>query len=196
MQRLTLAFLAVLFTVSQAGTFAQTKPSPGGTLLSLEDQETLWNLTAKDKNNDQGVLVQDIGPYNIGINVQHRVTANESPVGGKMAFHEKVTEIYYVTDGGATMVTAGGAMSTITRSKYSTEEVAAKNGNGMVGPGGSAVFANPPKSQKLKKGDVFIVPPNTGHYLSQVDGAFRYLVFRVDPEHTLPSGFVNKYIKK
>jgi mannose-6-phosphate isomerase-like protein (cupin superfamily) len=196
MQRVTLSLLAVLFTVSQAVTFSQAKPSPGGVLLSAEDQQALWKLTAADKNNDQGALVVDIGPYNIGINVQHRVTPNADPVGGKMAFHEKVSEIYYVTDGAGTMVTAGGEMSNIERGKYSTEQVRSNNGNGMVGPGGSAVFKDAPKSAKLKRGDVFIVPPNTGHYLSQVDGSFRYLVFRVDPEHTLPAGFVNKYIKK
>lgn len=48
----------------------------------------------------------------------------------------------------------------------------------------------------MKAGDVTILPPNTGHYLSQIGGSFHYLVFRVDPDHTLPTGFVNKSIKK
>src|SRR5437016_13028121 len=108
MQRIFLAILVVLVTAWQPATFSQglPAPSPGATYLSLEDQQALWKLTAPDKNRDQGAMVVGIGLYNIGINVQHRISPNDAP-GGHMSYHAKVTEIYYVTGGSGTLETAG-----------------------------------------------------------------------------------------
>jgi mannose-6-phosphate isomerase-like protein (cupin superfamily) len=197
MQRVTLVLLAILFVARVVAFSQDAKPSAGATYLSLEDQQALWKLTTPDKNRDQGAMVVGIGPYNIGINVQHRINPNEAP-NGRMSYHSKVTEIYYVTQGTATLETAGGPMTDPKPSPngYSAEEVVKTNGDNMAGPGGSALFAGPHRSLKVKPGDVIVLPPNTGHYLSQVSGSFHYLVFRVDPDHVLPTGFINKYVKK
>ena len=41
-------------------------------------------------------------------------------------------------------------------------------------------------SRHVSKGDVIIIPGRTPHWFSSQDGDLRYLIFRPDPESTLP----------
>ena len=40
--------------------------------------------------------------------------------------------------------------------------------------------------KKVGKGDVVIIPGRTPHWFSSQDGDLRYIIYRRDPESTLP----------
>ena len=198
MRRFTLRLLGVLFLLSPVVTFGQGEWTGPVVDITKADQVAVYkNVTDPSKNLDQAMIVADEGAFNIPIDEQHRVTPNPGP-NGTMPFHYRVTEIYYVTEGSATFVTASGEMTNITPGKYSKEEIYKTIENGKnpgTGPGGNANFKGPAKSRKIEPGDIIIIPPYTGHYFSQIDGHIRYLVFRVDPDHLLPAGYVNPALK-
>ncbi|MFA5910033.1 MAG: cupin domain-containing protein [Vicinamibacterales bacterium] len=86
------------------------------------------------------------------VNVVHRV----KPAGALA--HAGNTELHYIIDGSATVVTGG----TIVRG---------------TGGAASATIANG-VTQKVSKGDVIIVPANSPHWYSAVDGSVTYLEVR------------------
>jgi mannose-6-phosphate isomerase-like protein (cupin superfamily) len=198
MQRATLTTMGSLIVAATVLMFAQGQQgkSPGVTYFTVADQQNLYQQTVPDKTFHQGALVVDAGDYNIGINAQHQIgNFGDGGRDGRWSFHEKVTEIYFIIEGTGTSITVGGPMKDVKRTAYSTEEVRKSNGQGMAGPGGTAVFTNSPESRKVQKGDVLIIPPFSGHDLINLSVPFRFLVVRVDPDRTLPTGFVNKYLK-
>jgi mannose-6-phosphate isomerase-like protein (cupin superfamily) len=198
MRRFTLRVLGVLLLMSPAATFGQGDWGPPVVDITKADQAAVYkNVTDPTKNLDQAILIADMGAFNIPIDEQYRVTPNPGP-NGTMPFHYAVTEIYYVTEGSGTFVTATGPMTDVTSSKYSkddTYKTLETGTNPGTGPGGNAVFHGPTKTRKLQAGDIVIVPPYTGHYFSQIDDHIRFLNFRVDPQHFLPAGYVNPALK-
>lgn len=199
MQRIALYMTAALLLASEASilSHAQEGRSPGVTYFTVEDQQLLYKQTTPDKTFHQGALVVDVGDYNIGVNAQHQIgNFGDGGKDGRWSFHEKVTEIYFIVEGEGTSVTVGGPMTNVRRSSYSLINVVNSNGQGMSGPGGTAVFSDTPKSRRVKKGDVLIIPPYTGHDLVDLTVPFRFIVVRVDPDRTLPTGFVNQALQK
>jgi quercetin dioxygenase-like cupin family protein len=47
---------------------------------------------------------------------------------------------------------------------------------------GAAVLVTGGTSRRIKAGDVVIIPPNTPHWWSSLEGKIVYLVVRVDPD--------------
>ena len=86
------------------------------------------------------------------INVVHRV----KPAGALA--HAGNPELHYIIDGSATIVTGG----TIVRGATAAEATIA---NGVT--------------QKVAKGDVIVVPANSPHWYSIVDGSVTYLEVRL-----------------
>jgi len=84
----------------------------------------------------------------------------------------KVTEIYYILDGSATLVT-GGTLPDPKPLRAGSTTLQSKRIDGGV-------------SRKVGKGDVIIIPGRTPHWFSSQEGNLRYLIFRPDPENTLP----------
>ena len=76
------------------------------------------------------------------------------PSVGSAAVHEKEAEIFYVIDGSATLVT-GGKLVKETRTDPT-------NLNGSAIEGGT--------SRTITKGDFILVPENTPHWFSSIDG--------------------------
>ena len=85
------------------------------------------------------------------INVVHRV----KPAGALA--HAGNTELHYIIDGSATIVTGGTIVRGATPAAATIE-------NGVT--------------QKVAKGDVIIVPANSPHWYSVVDGSVTYLEVR------------------
>jgi glc operon protein GlcG len=77
--------------------------------------------------------------------------------------HELDTDIIYVLDGTATIVTGGKSLE--------SKQIAPNEFRGTSIDGG--------ETRQLKKGDVLIVPKGTPHWFKQVDGAFLYYVVKV-----------------
>lgn len=76
--------------------------------------------------------------------------------GAPAAIHMGWTEVHEILDGGGTLVTGGKI---------------------VAGPGGLNTIEGG-VSHVLKKGDVFIIPANTPHMYSQVDGTLTYFEMR------------------
>ena len=66
-----------------------------------------------------------------------------------------------------------------------------------VGPGFRGTFHGPGLvNRKVGPGDMIVVPPDVGHLWSLVEDYIEYLVYRMDPEHVLPAGFVHEALKE
>jgi mannose-6-phosphate isomerase-like protein (cupin superfamily) len=89
-----------------------------------------------------------------------QVAAGHRNTGGMVEWHEKVTEVYYVVEGEATMVT-GGTM------------VDAK----VTRPGQqSASDITGGQTQVLRKGDGMVIPAGTPHWFKEVQAPITYYV--------------------
>lgn len=107
---------------------------------------------------DKGsVLVGEENGANYMVHASHREKAGMSEV------HELDTDIIYVLDGTATIVTGGKPVD--------SKQTAPNELRGTSVDGG--------ETRGLKKGDVLIVPKGTPHWFKQVDGSFLYYVVKV-----------------
>jgi glc operon protein GlcG len=93
----------------------------------------------------------------------YMVHASRREKAGMSEVHELDTDIIYVFDGTATIVTGGKSVD--------SKQVAQSEFRGTSIDGG--------ETRNLKKGDVLIVPKGTPHWFKQVDGAFLYYVVKV-----------------
>jgi quercetin dioxygenase-like cupin family protein len=53
------------------------------------------------------------------------------------------------------------------------------------GPGASGTSIQGGVTQKVKAGDVVVIPAGVPHWFSQIDGSITYVVVRVDPGRIL-----------
>jgi mannose-6-phosphate isomerase-like protein (cupin superfamily) len=144
-----LTFLATVFAVAA---FAQQGGSSGAaamkTYASSADVQAMI-AKAKAERKDQPLIAQPIlrlAPYNASLEYRAAV--------GPAAVHEKEAELFYVIEGGGTLVTGGNLVN--------EKRANAGNLNGTAIEGGM--------TQKISKGDFAIVPENTPHWFSQIDG--------------------------
>lgn len=93
----------------------------------------------------------------------YQVHASRREKSGLVEVHELDTDIIYVLDGTATIVTGGKSLE--------SKQIAPNEFRGTSVEGG--------ETRNLKKGDVVIVPKGTPHWFKQVDGAFLYYVVKV-----------------
>jgi mannose-6-phosphate isomerase-like protein (cupin superfamily) len=83
------------------------------------------------------------------VNMEHRVNMPQNA-----SIHDKEAELFYVVDGGGTIVT-GGKLTNASRQN-------ADNSTGSGIEGGT--------SKKIAKGDFILVPEGTPHWFSAIDG--------------------------
>jgi quercetin dioxygenase-like cupin family protein len=93
----------------------------------------------------------------------YKVHASRREAPGMAEIHTLDTDIIYVLDGTATVITGGTAAG--------TKEVATNELRGPAIEGGTA--------QRLAKGDVFIVPNGVPHQFTEVSAPFLYYVVKV-----------------
>ena len=98
---------------------------------------------------------------------------------GVAAVHFKVTEIYHVTDGAATLVTGGTMVNAKTRP---ADAISVRLEDG---PGSSGTGIQGGVSRRIKAGDVVVIPAGVPHWFSQIEGSITYVVVRVDPDRIL-----------
>lgn len=100
-----------------------------------------------DNTNTAEVLVS-VGPYPVQLEYRTGTTAP--------SVHKGRAELIYVMDGGCTLVTGGTLLN--------AKEGAGGNMSGTSIQGGS--------SHKVSKGDYIMVPPDTPHWYTDVQGRF------------------------
>lgn len=140
--------------------------------VSAEEIRATVERTAGRAVSDQAIRMADLGPYNVGVGVVHRSAGG--PQGA--IEHSRITEVYHVIEGAGTLVT-GGTLVEPRPSAPGSQVVRALNGPSTQG---SAIRDG--VSRRIKAGDVVIIPPNTPHWFSEIEGKIVYLVVRMDPE--------------
>jgi mannose-6-phosphate isomerase-like protein (cupin superfamily) len=65
----------------------------------------------------------------------------------------------------------------------------------LVGPSMNGAGITGWQSRRIGPGDVIVVPPGVAHWFSAIEKDLDYVVFRVDPNHVLPAGYVHQLLK-
>ena len=113
------------------------------------------------------------GDDRINVDVLKRTDPNgEGPV-----IHEKVTEVYYVLDGGGMFETGGSIPDA--QPMLGPDKLPLNPAN--IGPSKSGKVINGGTLHHLGVGDVVMIPPNTPHRFKTLDGSVTYMVIRVNP---------------
>lgn len=128
---------------------AASAPAPGSPGVFVSGQQLAVQLQAAIAKSADPALAELSATDQYAIHEVHR--SKPAPA----AIHPGWTELHFILEGGGTLVT-GGRMASV-------------GGKNTV-EGGVA--------QEVKKGDAVIVPPNTPHMYSRVDGTLTYLEVR------------------
>ena len=142
--------LCIATAVLAAAAVAQ---QPGATqsikVYSSSSDVAAMIAKAKASRKENQPIVTDrilqLAPYSA--NLEYRASV------GPAAVHEKEAEMFYVIDGSATLTT-GGKLTNETR-----------NGDNLQG---AAIEGG--MSRTISKGDFVVVPENTPHWFSKIDG--------------------------
>lgn len=150
---------ALITVVIGGAVFAQATPPPvpsappPGSAATYKSANELADVLKAAVSNPGGMTTSAVSNTDqYRVNVVHRV----KPAGALA--HAGNTELHYIIDGAATVVTGG----TIVRGAGGAASATIENG----------------VTQKVSKGDVIIVPANSPHWYSVVDGSVTYLEVR------------------
>jgi mannose-6-phosphate isomerase-like protein (cupin superfamily) len=156
------ALITATFALTALSAIAQQPagrpaPRPDKTFASAADVEALL-AQAKSQRKDEPLISKNIlqlAPYSA--NLEYRASV------GPAAVHEKEAEMFYVIDGSATLMTGGKLVG--------EKRTNAANLTGTAIEGGM--------SRKVAKGDFIIVPENTPHWFSAIDGTVVLMTLHV-----------------
>src|SRR5579863_2306070 len=141
-----------------AGVMAQPAAQSTKTFSSAADVQALIAKARSERKEGQPMVAERIlqlAPYNA--NLEYRASV------GPAAIHEKEAEVFYVIDGTATMVTGGKLKE---EKRTNPENL---SGTGIEGG----------ESRTVAKGDFIIVPENTPHWFSKIDGVLVLMTLHV-----------------
>ncbi len=127
---------------------------------------------------DQQVRAVDVGKSHVALGVVYRNGTQAE--GSAVAEHDLVSEVYYILEGTATLVTGADIVGWTPR-PATNENVRLLNGRG-----GNGASIRGGATHQLKPGDVIIIPAGVGHWFTKVDGTLRYLMVRIDPDKITP----------
>ena len=157
---------ALLIAIMSAPLTAQD--APRATDVTSADIQAFINALPRDRVSDRPIRVVDVtGDYRVGV---YGVFRPKDYPGGANLHEVNTTEIYYMVEGVATLVT-GGTLAEPT----STPNGTSVRGNGIDGG----------ISRRITKGDVVIIPGHTPHWWSELETDIEYLIFRPDPANRL-----------
>jgi mannose-6-phosphate isomerase-like protein (cupin superfamily) len=151
----------ITFAFTVATTLATAQQPAAQAMKTFSSSADITAMIAKAKSErkgDQPLVTQPIlrlAPY--GANLEYRAAV------GPAAVHEKEAEMFYVIDGSATLVT-GGKLTKESRTN-------AENLTGTGIEGGTP--------QPVAKGDFVIVPENTPHWFSAINGSITLMSLHV-----------------
>jgi mannose-6-phosphate isomerase-like protein (cupin superfamily) len=154
MRHIAPLFIAIastgLFSTGSAQQAAPPAPAPGTPGLQISGQRLAELLKAAVAGSADPAVAE------VGVSEQYQIHEVHRGKAGPAAIHMGWSEVHLVLEGGGTLVTGGKMIDTAGGSKSIEGGV----------------------SHELKKGDVFIVPSNTPHMYSKVDGSLTYFELR------------------
>jgi len=131
---------------------------------------------------DQQVRSVDVGKSQVGIGMVTRGKLAPGTVRqGAVAEHEQISEVYYVIEGEATLLTGPDLVKPVKRPD-SEKTVRLQNG-----PGWSSDGITNPQVNHLKAGDMIVIPAGTGHLFTEIPDHITYMMVRVDPDKVVPT---------
>ncbi len=181
----TRVVLAVLLT---AGLGAQS-PRPGspatGMLFSAAEMQ---RMVSAYPGLNAGVKSIDAGAHVVDFWLESR-KGGAAPASLSGIVHREITEIYYVFQGTAILITGG----TVSNPQPMAVNVPAWKGSSVVfrtpTVGGPYRDGTP---QRVGPGDIMVIPPGMPHQWGAVESPMLvYFIARIDPSKTLTAGYVN-----
>jgi len=166
------AFALTMLSSALAGAQVQMqvqKQPPPALDVPASDIKTFIDKLPKDRISDSPIRVTDVGGYKVGV---YGVFRPKSVVQSANRHETTVTEIYYMLEGTATIVTGGTMVDE--KSSGASPNTKRPNFQGPRIQGGVSRHVGP--------GDVIVIPGNLPHWWSSLDTDIRYLIFRPDPE--------------
>ena len=160
--------IAAFMVVATSIAAAQTLPPPAVD-VSAADIKAFVNKLPKDRISDLPIRVADVGGYKVGV---YGVFRPRASVQDAVRHDTTVSEIYYMLEGSATLVTGGTLVDE--RSSGTSPNTKRPNFRGSRIEGGV--------SRRVVPGDVIIIPGRVPHWWSNLDGDIQYLIYRPDPE--------------
>ena len=160
----------------------QSKPSCNkcsATYVSNDELQAYLKRVDGVAVSDQQVRALDVGKTNVDVAVVYRGKLL-APAKQAVAEHDKVSEVYHVIDGSATLMTGSDIVDLKPRP---ADDRAVRLLNG---PGGNGASIRNGATYELKAGDVIVIPAGTGHLFTRIDDHIRYLMIRLDPEKVAP----------
>src|SRR5438067_1664971 len=176
--------LALSVVAAALALYAQSNPSCrqcSATYIGADEIQAYFQRSPAAMRNsvaDQQVRAVDIGKSNVAIGVVYRNGVQAE--GSAVAEHDLVSEVYYILEGTATLVTGSDIVGLKPRP---ADDRAVKLLNG---PGGNGSSIRNGVTYHLKPGDVVIIPAGVGHWFTKVDDHIRYVMVRVDPDKIAP----------
>ncbi len=163
------AFIGLWTLTAAAPLAAQPAKTAPATHVTQDQIKEFIAQLPHDRITDRPMRAVDVGGYRVGVFAVFR--PKDSPQDA--IYHDtNMTEILYILEGSANLITGG----TIPDARPP-----ARPGGNYTGTridGGTKRHVVP--------GDVIITPGRTPHLWADIEGDMSYLVFRPDPEGTLP----------
>lgn len=142
------ALAGAMALVAGAAFAQQPAAQPTHTYTSADEIKELIAKAKSQRTNNQPTVTENIlrvAPYQASLEYRASV--------GPAAVHEKEAEFFYVIDGSGTMITGG------------TLKEGKRNGDNLTGTG-----IEGGQSRNVAKGDFIVVPENTPHWFSSING--------------------------
>lgn len=188
------AMLVVLMVLSTRQAAAQTRLPPPAQALDFTAAELQTMIKAYPGGNAE-IKSIDTGKLVVDFWLEQRKAGLTTPARSNGIAHAEITEIYYIVQGTATLVTGGRLIDPKLNENLPKTEF----------PGGGR-FPTPTYggnfeggvSRKVGPGDVIVVPPGSVHQWASVDSSqmLVYFIARIDPEHKQAAGALNEALKK
>jgi uncharacterized RmlC-like cupin family protein len=159
--------LSALSAGARAQAPATQPPLPAVDVKAADIKAFIDNLP-RNAISDLPIRVADVGGYRVGVFGVFRPKSVKQDA----VLHETTTsEVYYMLEGAATLVT-GGTLADQQKPATGTTVRGSRIDGGV--------------SRRVTPGDVVIIPGRTPHWWSELDGDIRYLIVRPDPSGRLP----------
>jgi len=136
----------------------------------------------------------DAGKHVVDLWLEQRPSGLKAAAGANGIAHAETTEIYYIVQGTATLVTGGRLVDP--RLNEALPKTEFPGGGRFPTPTYGGRFEGG-TSRKVGPGDVIVIPPGTVHQWASVDDsqALAYFIARIDPEHRQAAGALNDALK-
>ena len=186
--RVVLAVLAVLafLVIPTTRGEAQQRAAPPATDVTAAEIEAVYNTIGSSI--DQQIKVGDVGHGYVGVGVLHRDAIEDQGDTPSGLVHTEVSEIYYMLSGSGTLVTGG--TTTVLNYIPANSRVVIE----LIGPSYQATSRGG-YARQISEGDVVVIPAGLFHAWSEVPDHVTYLSMRLDPDGTLPLGYIHPVLE-